>query len=202
MNSRLIALCALLLLAAPGCGTRYMRPANPGEMVVTPPEGKALVNFHRPSNYGGGREYVVFDSFAFIGLSLGEQRYQLVCDPGEHIFIGYLTSSMWATVSVIKATLEAGKVYDCVIDSGYFTSSIAVNPMTKDQERREDIAEWEEDDEDLMVIDELSSWQAYEAKRREDHVEIIADFVNGEKKDRLKMLGPEDARVPGEFDDD
>ena len=124
MNGRLIALCALLLLAAPGCGTRFMRPANPGEMIVEAPEGKALVNFHRPSSYGGHREYVIFDSFTFVGLDLGEQRFQYLADPGEHIFIGYLTGSMWATVSVIKATLEAGKIYDCVVDAGYFTSSM------------------------------------------------------------------------------
>jgi hypothetical protein len=201
MNCRLAALCALLLLAAPGCGTRYMRPANPGEMYEVPPEGMALVNFHRPSGYGGGREYTVFDSTTFVGLDLGHQRFQLVAEPGVHYFIGSLTRSMWATVSVIHATLEAGQIYDCVVDAGYFTSSIAVVPMTADQERREDIAEWEEDDERPMMIDELSRYKDYEADRHDDNLEIIADFVNGDKKERLKLLTPADARKPGEFND-
>ncbi len=193
MTLRAMALLGLLLLAAPGCGAPRMREARPDEAITAPPAGKALVNFQRPSDYGGHREYAIFDRTTLLGTNFGEQRFQYVCDPGEHVFIGYLTDSIWATVSVIKATLLPDKVYDCIVDAGYFTSSIALNPLKKDEERREELPDWE-DDSDLMVKNEAGNAAFYEADRRADNEEILKDFLEGEKTDRVKILAPDDCR--------
>ncbi len=193
MNLRLFAAFALLLLCAPGCSTPYMRDARPDEVITAPPPGKALVNFHRPSDYGGHRLYHVFQKTNYLGSNLGEQRFQYVFEPGEHVFVGYLDDSIWSTVSVIRADLQPDKVYDCVVDAGYFTSSIALNPLKKDEKRRAKLEDWE-DDEDLMVRSEESPWQQLEAKRRENNEEILQDFLHGEKQERVKLLAADDCR--------
>ena len=189
-----LAVCAPLFLFVQGCGsTLYMREALPNEVLTAPPPGKALVNVHRPSDYGGNRLYSIFDRTKFVGLTEGEQRFQYVCDPGEHVFVGYLNSSIWATVSVIKADLAADKVYDCVVDSGYFTSSIAVNPLPKNERRRPKIPDWEED-ETAMILDGASGYAEWEADQQEKNEEILKDFLKGDKGDRVKTLAKDDCR--------
>lgn len=190
--TRAIVLAAAVL-ASTGCGVPLMRPATPSEVYSAPPAGKTLVNFHRPSNYGGNRLYTVFDRTKFLGNDFGEQRFQYVCDPGEHIFIGFLRGSIWGSVSVIKADLQPDKIYDCIVDAGFFTSSIAINPIKKGEERREDFPDWE-DDQRVFVVDDAQNVSGFEAKRQEDNEKIMADFVNGEKKDRLKYLDAADCR--------
>ena len=189
-----LAVCLPLFMLTQGCGgTLYMREALPNEVLVAPPPGKVLVNIHRPSDYGGNRLYSLFDKTRFMGLSEGEQRFQYVCDPGEHVFIGYLNGSIWATVSVIKADLLPDKIYDCVIDAGYFTSSIAVNPLPQADKRRPKLPDWDED-QTTMVLDDATNFGAWEADQAEDNEEILKEFVKGEKKDRLKQLAKSDHR--------
>jgi len=194
MAVRSILFLAALLCLAPGCGsTPYMREALPGEALEAPPAGKALVNIHRPSDYGGHRVYLVFDGTQFVGASRGEERFQYVAEPGTHALVGYLADSIWATVSVIQADLLPDQVYDCVVDAGYFTSSIAVNPLPKGEKRRAKLPDWEED-QTTLVVDQQSNVAEYEADRREDNEEILKDFIGGPKQERVKVLAADDHR--------
>lgn len=189
-----LAVSLPLLVLAQGCGgTLYMREALPSEVLVAPPPGKVLVNVHRPSDYGGDRLYSIFDKTRFIGLTQGEQRFQYVCDPGEHVFIGYLNGSVWATVSVIKADLLPDKIYDCVVDAGYFTSSIAVSPLPKGDKRRPKLPDWDAN-ETTMILDGASEFRGWEADQAEENEEILKEVAKGEKKERLKLLAKDDHR--------
>lgn len=192
--TRRIALLACLLPLLIGCGgVPYMREALPGEILTAPPEGKVLVNFNRDSGYGGHRVYAFFDGTKLIGCNEGESRVQYVCEPGKHTFIGYLTDSIWATVAVVDAELLPGKVYDCIVDIGYFTAMIQMNPLKRGDARRENLADWDVD-QDTLVLDPESDWRGYEADQAEDNAEILAKHAEKEERDPAKQLAATDHR--------
>ena len=82
------------------------------QRIEQPPAGKALVNFHRPSTWGGGQLYPIFDLNGKMLIDLpGGCEFQQVCEPGENVFMG------WAEhVAVVKADVAPDKVYDVMVD--------------------------------------------------------------------------------------
>ena len=190
MRSALGILVLGSLLA--GCSSipRFTRAGEPGELLSAPPAGKALVNFHRPSNYAGGEDLPVFDRATLIGNTLGGSRFQYVCDPGEHVFISKKDS-----VYVVQAQLQEGKVYDIVIDisMGFWQMNVHIHALKKDDPRRGEIAGWEKK-ERLLVPVRSDDAAGYDKKRQPDLQEIQADFLGGSKSDRVVKLAPDDHR--------
>lgn len=109
-----LVLCVLLVSSLQSCGLAFMRQSMAGETTLSaPPSGKSLVNFHRPSGFGGAADFRIFDRENLIGNVAGGCLFQYVCDPGEHVFVGTSQST-----SVVRADLAADKVYDIVINVG------------------------------------------------------------------------------------
>jgi hypothetical protein len=187
MRPTLLLATALALVLA-GCGgTRFMDKA---ERQSAPPAGKALVNFHRPSNWGGGQDYPIFDRKALIGNLKGGSQFQYACDPGDHLFIGRADH-----VTAVKANVEAGKVYDILVDTspGAWQLNIFLSPVAKDDARRSQLASFEKREKPLALADHEDA-RKYEEKQSKDLDQIIRDFDGGGKADRLKTLSPQDAR--------
>ena len=184
-----LTIMALLATVCIGCGgTRGMVPAI---AVSQPTAGKALVNFHRPSNWGGGYTFQIFnDKGVLLGNVKGKSRVQAMCEPGENIFIGN-----GSNVSVIKAHLLADKVYDVVCDvgMGMWKASIAIHPLSKIDARRSHLAEWEANEKSLTVIRDAHTLKM-EKKVQPEIPVILADFLNGDKKDRVMVLNSDDCR--------
>ncbi len=183
---------AVLAALSAGCSSipNFTRAGEPGELLAAPPAGKALVNFHRPSGYGGGADLPVFDRTTLIGNSLGKTRFQYVCDPGEHVFVARKDA-----VSVVQARLLGDRVYDIVIDvgMGWWSANIQIQPITKTHERRGELGKWE-GLERLLVSVRNDAAVAYETKLRADLEGILKDFFGGSKADRLRKLEPDDHR--------
>jgi len=174
-----------------GCGgLKFMRPARPGEELKSPPSGMALVNFLRPTGWGGGDLFEVFEGEKLIGTTKGKTRFQVVCSPGEHVF-----HAKAEKVTVVQAQLLADKIYDVVVDvaMGMWRANIKLAPITKAEPRRNEVAEWEARS-SLYVLDPTQNIEAFESKRRADNQEILKDFLSGEKQDRVQKLGPDDHR--------
>ena len=72
------------------------------EPKLRPSEGKALVNYVRPSRYRYEEKASVWDGAKLIGMSFGRQCFQYECEPGKHLFIawspGYNTSLPWKQI--------------------------------------------------------------------------------------------------------
>lgn len=191
MNRVSIALAILVSLTFQSCGVRFMRKPAKGEVaLVAAPSGKALVNFHRPSGFGGAVDYYVFDQKKLIGNTKGGNLFQYTCDPGEHVFIGTAQRG-----SAIKADLVAGKVYDVVINvgMGFFTANISLEPITKDHKKRSELPKWEKR-EQLWVFADDERCRKFEDRRQRWAEDTLNDFLNGSHKDRLQTLGPDDHR--------
>jgi hypothetical protein len=101
---RFLAL-ALGIFLLGGCSFKraYMIDQAPK---MAPSEGKALVNFVRPSSYGGLAKATIWDGDKLIGVSFGNQRFQYECEPGKHLFIAWSEYK-----SPVEAELAPNKVY-------------------------------------------------------------------------------------------
>jgi hypothetical protein len=126
-----LALCLVFGLPIAACaGSKLIQT----QRIASPPSGKALVNFHRPTAYGGNERVPIFDGTGKMLIDLpGKSEFQVVCDPGEQLFIA------WADhVSVVKADLAADKTYDIMVDvgMGWMEANIRLTPLSKDDPRR------------------------------------------------------------------
>ena len=143
--------------------------------ISQPPPGKALVNFHRPSSYGKPISVPIFDINGKMLVDMrGASLFQIVCDPGETVFIG------WAEhVTVIKADLAPDKIYDVMVDvaPGWVTANIFFTPLTKGDHRRAELADFDRREKWTIAINPDSSRVAeYEAKNHERIEQIKRDF--------------------------
>lgn len=191
-----LALVGCLLMFGTGCGSVPKVPKDMAqvERLQQPPPGKALVNFLRPTKYGSrgpGMRQAIFDGSGRMLCDLpGQFQFQYVCDPGEHVFIA------WADkVTVVKANTVAGKVYDVMVDvsMGWVRADIKLTALTKSDPRRARLAEFEKA---CRVLSQTRTAhiEEYETTRAARIAEIKRDFLDGDKKDRLQVLGPDDCR--------
>jgi hypothetical protein len=163
------------------------------DRISQPPPGKALVNIHRPSGWGGGRAFPIFDASGKMLVDLtGGALYQKVCDPGEQVFIGFAEH-----VSVVKCDLAPDKIYDIIADIslGWVQANIFLSPVTKTSARRAKLADFERREKQTLSINPASPRVAeYEARRQNDITQVKADFLGGPKADRTQLLQKDDCR--------
>ena len=76
------------------------------EPKLRPSEGKALVNYVRPSRYRYEEKANVWDGAKLIGMSFGRQCFQYECEPGKHLFIAWLQYK-----SPVEADLLPNRIY-------------------------------------------------------------------------------------------
>ena len=103
VRSRLNALLLLLFGLLSGCASSMMIRSD---TVIKPGPDYAVVNFLRPSVFGGAIKFGIWDQENFIGILTPKNYIQYQASPGEHLFMA--RAENWA---VIKATVEAGKTY-------------------------------------------------------------------------------------------
>lgn len=158
------------------------------EAIDVPPQDKALINFLRPSDHMGDMPLSIYDSAgACLVHLLGKTRFQLVCEPGEHVVIG----SYPLNVSVVKAQVEAGKVYDIMIDRKGF--GFALVPLAKGDARRSRLPEFERQARAVVYL-RTERVAKYEKKQKPDIEKIKRDFLGGKKSERLSIIQKDDCR--------
>ena len=188
----LLPLSILVAIVGAGCAS-LPKTARIVQRISQPPAGKALVNFHRPSNAAGGRLIAIFDGNGKMLMDLpGGSLFQHVCDPGEQVFM------VWADhVTVVKADLAPDKIYDIMVDvaPGWVQANIFLTPLTKDAPRRAKLAEFERREKKTLGLNTAAPRVAeYEAQNQPRVQEIKRDFLTGEKANRVKLLQKTDCR--------
>lgn len=123
---RLLCAAAVMMLLT-GCATPMMTKTS---TVSSPPAGKAIVTFVRPTMFGGAIQFGIWDSDKFVGILAARSYVQYAADPGEHLFLA--RAENW---SYVKANLEAGKEYFVVgkVFPGVWKARVALAPVKKDE---------------------------------------------------------------------
>ena len=132
-RSALIVILASLMVS---CGGKYMIKSEP---LPKPSEGKALVNFMRPSSFGRGVEATIWDGENLIGWIYGKQAFQYECDPGNHLFISWSEYK-----SPVEAELLPGRVYYIVLRTrmGFWRPRIHQVPLNPKDEMWQEALTW------------------------------------------------------------
>lgn len=171
--------------------TAFMRVADAHEAKLdAPPEGKALVNFHRPTDYGYNLKYMVWDETQAIGNTGGLMMFQYVCDPGEHYFLGEMGKT-----TVIHAELLENEVYDVVVHVGssLFSASVSLEPVGQESTYRTELDAWD-DEEPLWILVTDEEFRTTEAEKRDWALETVREFTTGSRTDELQHIAPDDHR--------
>ncbi len=178
-------------LACAGCAglPKHLKQV---QRIEQPPPGKALVNFHRPSNWGGAEKFAIFDGSGHMLIDLpGGSEFQYVADPGENVFMA------WADhVTVVKADVAPDKIYDIMVDigMGWVRGNIKLVPLTKNDPRRAELAKFEKREKKVLAQNREEHVNEYEAKNKERVEEIKRDFLGGTKSERVSVLSRDDCR--------
>jgi hypothetical protein len=182
---------ALAISLCCGC-THLPNHMTRTERILAPPVGKALVNFHRPTGFGGAVLYpIFFGDGSFIGELPGESIIQYVCDPGKCHFIGWMEH-----VSVVEAEVAPDKVYDLMIDvqMGWVKGNMNMVGLTRNDPRRAKLPAFEKREKNILATQRAPYVIQYEQRSQARIQEIKRDFLGGGKSARVEQLKPDDCR--------
>ena len=175
----------VLVMGCAGSG-KYMVKATP---MGGPSPDKALVYFMRPSSMAFLISYQIWDGDHFIGQTQARSYFAYECEPGTHLFLGLAENKV-----ALEADMEAGKSYYVVTNMrvGAMKSRMLFTPVTRGSDLWDKVKEYEKS---LSFIaaeeEERAKW---EAAKKQEALEIMDYFTNGEGKAQVVRLGREDGR--------
>jgi hypothetical protein len=162
------------------------------EAKLKPSDGKAIVNFIRPSGYGKAAKATIWDGDKLIGVSFGEQRFQYECEPGKHLFLSWSEYK-----SPVEADLLPNRVYYVLIRirTGWWRARMHLVPVNTQHELWEKTLSWNSslpnysfDMQHLAVAENESKQKIL------DYLRYYEDEVKGTK--HVIYLRPEDGVSP------
>lgn len=126
----------LLLLTIVSCTKSYMIQESP---MAEPEQGKALVNFLRPSFFGKAISVSLWDGDKLIGKIYGQQAFQYECEPGKHLFIAWSEYK-----SPVEAELLPDHTYYIVLRTrmGGLRARIHQVPINRNHELWSEAQKW------------------------------------------------------------
>ena len=167
------------------CAPKHMIKQEP---LQKPSEGKALVNFLRPSSTGGAAQVTIWDNDKLIGYTAGKMAFQYECDPGKHLFISWSEFK-----SPVEAELLPNRIYYIVlrIRMGWWRARLHQVPVNPQSEMWQDALTWQKTlpnyEPDAAALAQI------EAKNRPKIIEYLQGYqteVAGTK--HVLYLRPED----------
>ena len=161
--------------------------------MARPSEGKALVNFLRPSSTGAAVTITIWDGEKLIGMPRGKQAFQYECDPGNHLFISWSEFK-----SPVEAELLPDRVYYIVlrVRMGWWRMRLHQVPINPHHELWSDALNWQKTlpnyEFDRAV---LSTIEAEHKDKIREYLQTYETEIKGTK--HVLYLRPEDG-VPME----
>ena len=165
------------------------------EPKLKPSEGKALVNFIRPSGVGWMMKATVWDSDKVIGVSFAKQGFQYECEPGRHLFLAWSEYK-----SPVEAELLPDRIYYIVlrVTPGWWRARIHQVPVNKDHELWEEALEWKRSLPNRTFDEQhLATAEAESKSKIVEYLRYYESEVKGTK--HVLFLRPEDGITPDEF---
>lgn len=105
---------------------------------LSPDAESAVITFYRPGKLIAAVPFGIWSAEGFVGSLLGSQSFQVRVAPGNQTFVGFSER-----LSVLKATVEAGKEYAVELDvgMGWNQAHIKLLPLNLGMESAK-VAEW------------------------------------------------------------
>jgi hypothetical protein len=180
----------VLILFVVSCAPKYMVQQEP---MQKPSEGKAIVNFIRPSSFGKAMQVSIWDNDKMIGMTTGKMAFQYECDPGKHLFIAWSEYK-----SPVEADLLPDRVYYIVlrVRMGWWRGRVHQVPVNQYHELWSNVLTWQKTLPNY--VPDPAAIAAVEAKNHPKIIEYLQQYhteIAGTK--HVLYLRPEDG-VPVE----
>lgn len=197
-NRRFILVFTLILfgLVLSGCATSSKMQMIPPERVVSAAdEGKAMVVFMRPSNFGGAIQSSVFDitngSTELIGIVSANTKVSYQLEPGSYLFMVVSESA-----DFMSAELAPNKTYYVLVTPrmGWWKARFSLKPIHGAELDSAEFNGWMEECKWVENTPASDAWarenmSSILSKQQEYH----ADWMEKAASDRPKLL-PEDGK--------
>lgn len=197
-NRRLTLVFSLILLGLvlSGCATSSkMRMVPPERVASAVDEGKAMVVFMRPSNFGGLIQSSVFEikngNPELIGIVSANTKVSYQLEPGSYLFM-----VIGESADFMSAELEANKTYYALVTPrmGLWKARFSLEPIHSTELDSAELNEWLEECEWVENTPASDAWARENMDSiRSKHREYHADWMEKADTDRPKLL-PEDGR--------
>lgn len=195
--SPIISLSTLILLGLvlSGCASTKMKMVSPEEVVSKAEDGKAMVIFMRPSNFGGAIQSSVFeiknDNPELIGIVSANTKVSYQLDPGNYLFM-----VVGESADFMSAELIANKTYYALVTPrmGWWKARFSLKPVHRAELDSAEFNDWYEECDWVENTPASDAWakgnmSSIYAKYKEYH----ADWIEKSAADRPSLL-PEDGR--------
>ncbi|MBU0675992.1 MAG: hypothetical protein KJ950_15255 [Proteobacteria bacterium] len=162
------------ILQLTGCGSSIMTRVP---TIEKPDAGMALVTVMRPSLFGGGIKFSLWDGENFQGILTAKSYIQFQATPGKHMLMA--RAENW---SGVDAELQAGRHYYVIARPimGAWKARVALDPVSRDQYNEGQVEKWMKGLTPTAVID--GKGENYAAPRLEQVRTAISNFNNGQAK--------------------
>jgi hypothetical protein len=141
-------------------------------------------------------------------------EFQWICGPGQHVVMGWtdvpletkpllpgsfvvLPESVAGAITVLKADVEADRVYDVMvaIKVGWPMPAAVFAPFNKGDPRRAKLGKIERSEAPISSgLQKTAEVAEYQSKQQVRVEAIKRDFLSGPKSDRVKVLQEDDCR--------
>jgi hypothetical protein len=183
-----LAFILFLLLAIVSCAKKYMIQQSP---MAVPGQGKALVNFMRPSFFGKAVSVSLWDGDKLIGKIYGQQAFQYECEPGKHLFIAWSEYK-----SPVEAELLPDHAYYIVLRTrmGGWRARIHQVPINKNHELWQEAQQWRQSLPNFTFDPAMISAMEAESRTKiNEYMQYYEREVKGTK--HVLYLRPEDGEL-------
>lgn len=137
-----------------GCASNHVTPVTADQITKRPESGKALVNFMRPSNFGGAIQSTVYDGDKYIGTVSANTKICYQAEPGKHLFM-----VIGESADFMEAELVANKTYYVTVAPrmGVWKARFSLNPASGVVTDAE-IAKWDAATKEVTPNDTGLAW--------------------------------------------
>ena len=158
--------------------------------ISVPPAGKALVNIHRV--FGGPIRNPIFDGSGNFLMDLpGTSECQLVCQPGQKVFITWYGAN---PINVVTADLAPDKTYDLLLLLDFWKGVLFI-PVSQAPAKLHDLEKLEKKEADkVFTLERDEAALNFEASQKVHIEQIKTDFLGGNKSGRVVHVNKDDCR--------
>lgn len=172
------------------CSSSHMTRLSPGEQTNGPEPGKALINFMRPSSFGGAIQSTLYDGDTYIGTISANTRLCYQAEPGQHLFM-----IVGESADFMQANLLPNKTYyvNVAPRPGFLKSRFSLRPMNG-QVPQDKIDKWVRATKEVKVNEKGKLWANQNAASVQNQKKKYLPKWNQKSEKDKQTLHPESGK--------
>jgi hypothetical protein len=184
MKNLFILLWLYVFLAGCAHMSDHMNNVPSDQLTIAPEKGKALINFMRPSSFGGAIQSTLYDGDAYIGTVSQHTRLCYQAEPGKHMFM-----VVGESADFMEAELLANRTYyvNVAPRMGWWKARFSLVPLIG-KVSQEQIDNWYSSTHEVKVNEKGLEW----AKNKNEEIkqkkeEYLPKWLSKSEEDKQML---------------